>query len=83
VTDDQIAARLAVLGAGAMWVSIATRALGHGLPVLVVDAEATAVVEVITEVTELKGAGRVGQCSQHHPRGVLCVSANRGIDVVW
>jgi methoxymalonate biosynthesis protein len=98
VTDDQITARLVVLGAGVMGVSIAALALGYGLSVLLVDvdvarlgrspldvaaqlrlaqlmgarsgeelvgeletstsvrdaAEATVVIEAITEVAELK-----------------------------
>jgi methoxymalonate biosynthesis protein len=40
VADDQVATRLAVLGAGVMGVSITTLALGYGLSVLLVDVDA-------------------------------------------
>jgi methoxymalonate biosynthesis protein len=57
VTDDQIAARLAVLGAGAMWVSIAT--LGHGLPVLLVDVDGARLDQRCINVAKQSGLAQL------------------------
>jgi methoxymalonate biosynthesis protein len=77
VTDDQIAARLAVLGAGVMGVSIATLALGYGLPVLLVDVDAAKLDEAQIDVSrQLRLAQLMGARSGAEPIGELVTSTS-------
>lgn len=77
MTDDQIVARLAVLGAGVMGVGIATLALGHGLPVLLVDVDAAKLDQAsIDVVTQLRLAQLMGVRSGEEPIGKLETSTS-------
>ena len=64
MTDDQIAARLTVLEAGAMWVSIAT--LGHGLPVLLVDVNGAGLDQACINVAKQLGLAQLRLTSTIH-----------------
>lgn len=77
MTDDQIVARLAVLGAGVMGVSITTLVLGHGLPVLLVDVDATKLEGAhIDVVKQLRLAQLIGARSAEKPIGELVTSTS-------
>jgi methoxymalonate biosynthesis protein len=77
VTDDQLAAQLVVLGAGVMGVSIATLALGHGFPVLLVDVDSTRLDQAHREVTtQLRLAQLMGARSGTEPLGELVTSTS-------
>lgn len=77
MTDDQIVTRLAVLGAGVMGVSITTLVLGHGLPVLLVDVDATKLEGAhIDVVKQLRLAQLIGACSAEKPIGELVTSTS-------
>ncbi|HEY2197236.1 MAG TPA: 3-hydroxyacyl-CoA dehydrogenase family protein [Mycobacterium sp.] len=52
MADDQVASRLAVLGAGVMGVSITTLALGHGVSVLLVDVDAAKLNEAHANIAK-------------------------------
>jgi methoxymalonate biosynthesis protein len=68
VTDGQIA----VLGAGVMGVGIATLALGHGVPVLLVDVDAAKLDQAFIDVaTQLRLAQLMGARSGEEPIGEL------------
>ncbi|MGB6161321.1 MAG: 3-hydroxyacyl-CoA dehydrogenase family protein [Pseudonocardiaceae bacterium] len=77
MTNDQIVARLAVLGAGVMGVGIATLAIGHGLPVLLVDVDAAKLDQAsIDVVTQLRLAQLMGTRSGEEPIGELETSTS-------
>ncbi|MGH3769938.1 MAG: 3-hydroxyacyl-CoA dehydrogenase family protein [Pseudonocardiaceae bacterium] len=72
MTDDQITARLVVLGAGVMGVGIATLALGHGLGVLLVDVDTAKLDQASIDVaTQLRLAQLMGARSGEKPVGEL------------
>jgi methoxymalonate biosynthesis protein len=77
VTDDQIAARLVVLGAGVMGVGIATLVLGHGLPVLLVDIDAAKLDQAHIDVARhLRLAQLMGARCGDQPIGELVTSTS-------
>lgn len=77
MTDDQIAARLAVLGAGVMGVSIATLALGNGLPVVLVDIDAAKLDQAhISVAKQLRLAQLMGVRSGAKSIGELVTSTS-------
>jgi len=77
VTDDQIAAQLAVLGAGVMGVSITTLALGHGLPVLLIDVDATKLDQAHIDIAkQLRLAQLMGARSAEESIGELVTSTS-------
>ena len=77
MSDDQIAAQLVVLGAGVMGVSITTLALGHGLPVLLVDVDATKLDQAPIDVAkQLRLAQLMGARSAEEPIGELVTSTS-------
>jgi methoxymalonate biosynthesis protein len=74
---DQVAAQLAVLGAGVMGVSIATLALGNGLPVVLVDIDAAKLGQVHIDVAKhLRLAQLMGACSGAKSIGELVTSTS-------
>lgn len=77
MTDDQVAARLAVLGAGVMGVSIATLALGSGLPVVLVDIDAAKLDQAHIDVAkQLRLAQLMGARSGAESIGGLVTSTS-------
>jgi methoxymalonate biosynthesis protein len=77
VADDQIAARLAVLGAGVMGISIAALALGRGLPVLLVDVDAPKLDQAHVDVAkQLRLAQLMGAHCGDKPIGELVTSTS-------
>lgn len=71
VTGDRVMDRLTVLGAGVMGTGIATLALGHGFPVLMIDIDGSALdkarndIEAQLRIAQLMGAhgGDIGELS--------------------
>jgi methoxymalonate biosynthesis protein len=77
VTDDQIAARLVVLGAGVMGVNIAALVLGHGLPILLVDVDAAKLDQAhINVAKQLRLAQLMGARCGGEPIGELVTSTS-------
>jgi methoxymalonate biosynthesis protein len=77
VTDDQVATRLAVLGAGVMGVSIATLALGNGMPVVLIDIDAAKLDQAHIDVAkQLRLAQLMGARSGAEPIGELVTSTS-------
>src|SRR5438477_382022 len=52
VTGERVTDRLTVLGAGVMGAGIATLALGHGLPVLLIDLDEAALDKARRDIGE-------------------------------
>lgn len=52
MTTDQVAHRLAVVGAGVMGTNITTMAIGHGVPVVLVDISADALTKAMATIDQ-------------------------------
>lgn len=77
MTDNQIAFRLAVLGAGVMGISIATLAIGTGLPVVLIDIDAAKLDRAHLDVAkQLRMAQLMGARSESEPVGELRTSTS-------
>jgi len=74
---DQAEQRLAVLGAGVMGVAIATLAVGHGMPVVVVETDEARREGAPGRVAmQLRMAQLLGGLDRERPSGVLTTSAS-------
>jgi methoxymalonate biosynthesis protein len=77
MTGDHMAHHLAVIGAGTMGVSIAALAVGHGLPVVLVDVDEDKLARVDAAVAhQLRTAQLMGALPANTTRGDLTTSAS-------
>ncbi|MCX4723198.1 3-hydroxyacyl-CoA dehydrogenase family protein [Streptomyces sp. NPDC090052] len=72
MTTDGQNQRLTILGAGVMGVNIATTALGHGIPVVLVDVEQSTLDRARTQISQLlRHAQLMGALPADTPAGEL------------
>jgi methoxymalonate biosynthesis protein len=77
VTNDETVHRLSVVGAGVMGVSISTLAVGHGIPVVLVDVDAAKLDRARTTIRrQSRLAELMGKLPREQPAGPLVTSTS-------